>query len=624
MSAALLPIVALILVVGIASRVVADWLQIPSVLFLIISGIAIGPEGLDIVGRDVFGNGLPALVGVSVSIILFEGAFRLDTDRLREAPMDIVRLVTLGAVVMWLGTAATVRFVLEIDGGLVGWDVALLVGALLIATGPTVITPILNVVTVRDHVSAAMESEGIINDVTAAVLAVVVFEVLILESESAVIFLADFVFRISVGIAAGLLAASALWYLFDKVGLQPGNALLHARLLVLASIVGTFAIAELIAAESGIAAAATMGFVIGNTDLPHKAEIEAFIENLTTIVLAFVFVKLAVLINFGDIRTLGYAGIFVVVGVTLVVRPLLIFASIHNERFTLNERLFMSSVAPRGIIPASVATLYALELRDVGAVEEAQLLAGIVFLIIFVTVVFQGGLAKQIGKRLDVIPMRTIIVGGGRVGRALARRLEQDGESVVVVETDDDEIEKARDLGLQVVHGDGTEAADLEDAGAENVKSIIATTADDDVNLLVCQLANTKFDAEIVASRVNQSDNVEAFEALDVRAIDSGLATATSLENVIERPSLTSWMNELGRSGDVQEIAVTAEDLVGKTIADVHAEIPDGCIVGLVTHDGGRTHAPSGDHTLEEGEKMTFIGQREAVNRAVKRFHPHN
>ena len=623
MSSALLPIVTLILILGVASRLIADRLRIPSVLFLIGSGVAIGPEGLGIVSREVFGNGLTAMVGVAVAIILFEGSFRLRLERFREAPRDILRLVTVGAVVMWLGTALVVRFVLSLGGEPVEWSVALLVGALLIATGPTVVTPILNVVTVRDHVAAAMESEGIINDVTAAVLAVVVFEVLILETDGLVPFVEQLLLRIGAGIVAGLLVAGIVWALLKQVDISPGDAPLHSRLIALGGILGTFATAELIAGESGVAAAATLGLVLGNVELPHEEDIEGFMEDLTTIVLGFVFVAIAALIDFGDITALGVAGVALVIAVTLFVRPLLIFLSVRNDRFTTNERVFMSTVAPRGIIPASVATLFAIELQAEGAVAEAQVLAGTVFLIIFATVVFQGGLARQIAELLDVVPMRTIIAGGGEVGSALAERLERDGENVVIVEIDDETVQELRENGHRAVQGDAGEADVLRSAGIENAGMVVATTRDDDVNLLVSQLVQTEFDVDTVAARVNDSENLDSFESLGVRAIDFGSAMAQSLENVLERPAIAGWMNDLGRSGDVREIEVTAADLVGKTTEELYDELPDGCIIGVVSDEGGETHVPSGDHPLERGDHITFIGQRDAVDRAVKRFHPH-
>lgn len=614
----LLAVVAIVLALGVASRVIADRLRIPSVLFFITAGLLIGPEALDLVSRETFGNGLTALVGASVAIILFEGAYHLQISKIREAPTATIRLVTIGAALTWLGTAVAVAVLFGTS-----WPVALLVGSLLIATGPTVIAPILNVVTVRDHVSAILESEGIFNDVSAAILAVVIFEVLVTESGPLSGIVLAFGYRLAIGVITGLIIAGIVWILLSHVGPSIGNRPLHARLIVLAAVIATFASAETIASETGIAAAATLGFVLGNVDVPHRDEVITFLDDLSVIVLAFVFVALATLIEFDDILALGVGGVLVVVAVTVIIRPLVIFISVTEERFTLNEKLFLSAVGPRGIIPASVATLFAIELQTVGQSQAAQTLAGTVFLIIFVTVVLQAGLARQIAKQLGVIPMRTIIVGGGRVGRALAERLEQDGENVVLVEESPDAATDARKAGFRVVEGDGSDPSVLRKAGIEDAKFVVAATPDDDVNLLVCQVAKTRFDVGRIVSRVHDPGNVDAFETLGIGAISESLATAWSLENVLERPALSKWMNEVGRGGDVQEIEVTAEDLADRSIASVNANIPDGCIVGVVTR-GDESQVPDGDFVLEYGDHVTFIGQMDAVDRAVKRFHPHD
>ncbi len=583
------------------------------------AGVLIGPEFLGIVSRETFGGGLTTMVGVSVGIILFEGGYHLHLDKIREAPDSLFRLVTVGAAVTWLGTAAAVIVFLDTS-----IEVGLLVGALLIATGPTVIGPILNVITVRDHVGALLEGEGVINDVTAAVLAVVVFEVLVVGDGSLSFFLYDFGLRLLVGFTSGVLVAGVVWVLLTRSDIGPGTAALHARLIVLAGIIVSYGAAEVVAKETGIAAAAMAGFILGNVDLPHHEEVIDFLDDLSVVVLSFVFVALAALIDFGDILALGVAGIAIVVAITVVLRPAVIYLSTTNERFTRSERMFLSAVGPRGIIPASVATLFALELEVLGQGEAAQLLSGTVFLIIFATVILQAGPARQIADYLEVSPMRTIIIGAGRVGLSLAERLEQDGENVLVIDKDPDAAERSRERGFRTIEGDGTDSAVLRKADADRAKTVVATTPDDDVNLLACQLAKTTFDVEKVASRVNQPGNVDSFESLGVRAIDLSMATAWSLENVLERPSLSGWMNELGRTGDVQEIEVTAEDLVGKTIAELNAQIPEGCIVGLLTHANGKTEVPTGDHELAEGDLITFLGQTDAVDRAVKRFHPHD
>jgi len=614
-----LPVITGILALGIVAQVVSKRLRVPSVLFLILIGVVVGPQGFGFVTLETFGAGLSTVVGVSVAIILFDGAAHLKLDYLREAPTAILRLITVGALVMLLGTAAAVRVFLG-----VGWDVAFLIGALLVATGPTVITPILEVVPVPEHIAAAMEAEGVINDVSAAVLAVVIFEVVVIEGHATGV-PTGFIVRLAAGIGIGIVAAAAIWAMLTQIRSAAGDAPQIARLVAIGGAVLAYGLAESVFSETGVAAAAAAGFVVGNADLPHTEEILEFGRDLTLIVLAFVFISLAALIDFGDILGLGLAGVAVVAAVTLLVRPLLVFISARGRRFTRNQRLFLSFVAPRGIIPASVATLFAIELQEAGNDVAAQTLAGTVFLVIFITVLFQGGLARQIADYLEVTPMPTIIVGGGRVGRQLAERLENRGENITIIDEDPDAVEQLRSDNYTVVEGDATVTSVLEEAGLGRARIVVAATGDDDTNLLVSQLARNKFDIETVVARVNSPDNVDAYEALDVRAIDVSSATAWTLDNEIERPELFHWMNELGDGHDVQEIEVTADDLVGKAVGDLDESIPDGCIVAVITHaDDGETRVANPDDVVEPGDHVTFLGNSEAVRQAVSRFHPHD
>jgi Trk K+ transport system NAD-binding subunit len=258
-----------------------------------------------------------------------------------------------------------------------------------------------------------------------------------------------------------------------------------------------------------------------------------------------------------------------------------------------------------------------------GLAAQADILAGTVFLVILTTVVFQGGLARQIGEKLDVLPMQVIIVGAGKVGRALGERLVDRGEDVILVDKDSDIVEAARSAGFSVEEGDGTNTEVLERVGAGNAKIVIAATANDDANLLVCQLAKTKFKVDRVVARANNPENVQPFEELDVRAISSSDATAWAIDNVIERPAISNWMTELGRTGDVQEIEVTADDLVGKTIEELDQELPRGVLIALVGRDGDNK-VPEQDFELEYGDHITLLGHRDAVHEALERTHPHD
>ena len=212
----LIAIVAAIIGIGVVAQILADRFRIPSVVFLILAGVLLGPEVLGVVGPDSFGNALGAIVGLSVAIIVFEGAFHLRIDDLRGAPRATLKLITVGAGIALVGTAVAVRFLLG-----AAWDVAFLIGALLVATGPTVITPILEVVPARDRVETALETEGIVNDVTAAILAVVIFQAVALGTTAPLELLTIFTERLGVGILVGGLVAAALYYGLRYVDLSP-------------------------------------------------------------------------------------------------------------------------------------------------------------------------------------------------------------------------------------------------------------------------------------------------------------------------------------------------------------------------------------------------------------------
>jgi Trk K+ transport system NAD-binding subunit len=274
-----------------------------------------------------------------------------------------------------------------------------------------------------------------------------------------------------------------------------------------------------------------------------------------------------------------------------------------------------AAIGPRGIIPASVATLFALELQPQNP-EAAATLVGSVFLVIFATVVFEGGLARHIAQALTVIPRRPIVVGGGRVGRALAERLEDRGEEVLIVEIDDDVIEQLRADGFTVRRGDGSEREVLEKAGADNAKVIAAATADDEVNLLIGQLARNTFGVETIVSRVNHPDNVDAFEDLDIEAISSWLSIAWSMDNVIERPAIARWMTELDEEGYVQEVEVNSDRIVGMSVSGLRAELSKDCHLALITRDGNN-RLPHPDDAIEPGDHLTFIGRKAAVREAL-------
>jgi len=599
---------------GVAAQLVADWLQIPSVAFLLVAGVFVGPQAFGLVDPAIFGQtGLQAIVGLSVGIIVFEGAFHLTVERIREASREALGLVTIGAFVSLVGTAVAVKVVFGTT-----WPVAVLVGSLLIATGPTVITPIMQVVPVRERVAAALETEGIINDVTAAILAVATFEFVIASQSSPVVVVEAFVARLVVGHIVGVAVGGGIALLLQRQNLSADNATQNARVVVLTAALLAYALGSMWLSEAGIAAAAVAGIVLGNADLPHEEEIADFKGGITLFVLSFVFIVLAAQLSLGDLRALGIGGLVVVIVVVALVRPLGVFFSTLGGRLTVRERMFVGAMGPRGIVPASVATLFAIELRPDNP-EAATVLVGTVFLVIFATVMFQGGLARHFAQALDILPMQTLIVGAGRVGRELATRYESRGEEVVLIDKDVDTVERVRADGHRVVHGDATNANVLEEAGADRASVVVAATADDDVNLLVAQLATTRFDVDTVVARANQPNNVEAFEDLDVETISAGFAVADAIDDAVERPALAHWLSDSGRTGDVLEVELSNDSLVDRTVEETAEKLPDGCLVAMVSRNG-TDRVPDSDFRLASGDHLTLVCETNEAMRDARRL----
>lgn len=602
-------IISIVLVAGAVAKVIGDRYKIPSIIFLLLFGITLGPSGLDVIGSETFGSSITSIVGFAVAIVVFEGAFHLELDRIRRSRTSTSRIVTIGAAIAFIGTAIPIHLIMGVS-----IEISILIASLLVATGPTVITPIMEVVDVRPPVETAMETEGITNDVTAAILAVVIFEAIIVPEDAGLRrFIIEFGERISVGIVFGVIGALLLYRLAKFIEGQ-NNSIHDVEILALASTVLIFAGANALATESGVAAVAVAGLILGNIDFPFKEEVREFSEQITPVVLSVVFIILAALVEISTILDiLWYEGLLVVLMIIFVIRPLLVFVSSYGGLFTTREKLFMSFVGPRGIIPASVASLFAVDLREMGMSAEADILVSTVFLVIFATVFVEGGPARYIAQKLQIDPMKIIVVGGGDSGRHLADRLsEEREESVTIIEKNAERVSELRNEGYSVVEGDGRDTEVLEEAGIENSKVVASMTRDDDANLLATQLARNEYDVETVVSRVTNDENRGAFESLGVRVVSDSEATATEADNMIDRPVVSSWMEDVNSEGRIIDVKLEDQEYDGISVEDFDEELPEKSLVVLIKR-GGNKLIVDGSMELQTGDYLTFVSTKESA-----------
>jgi NhaP-type Na+/H+ or K+/H+ antiporter len=494
---------ALALFFGLGAYAVAERLRLPSIVLLLATGVLIGPDGLGLFDPGVLRSARTDLVTLAVTIILFEGGLGLRVEDLRQHRRSLLRLLTLGALIsMTVGTIAA-RVLLDMP-----WETAFLFGALMIVTGPTVVTPLLARLTVDRPVRELLISEGVLIDPIGAIVAIVTLEYVIgHESVWRVGWLVAG--RLLVGAAVGGLTGFALARVLRRqwVRRELWNPIVLGTALLAA------AAASRLSAEAGLMAAVMQGIVMGNTGLRELYVLRRFNEEITIILLTFVFVLLAASLPLYEVSALGWPALAVVGVVIWVARPLAVFLCTRGSELSLRERAFVSWICPRGIVAASVAGLFSLLLDNAG-ISGGRQLEALVFVTVAVTVTLQGVTAGLVARGLgvDVPRLRgTLIVGGGELGRLLARLLTAAERPVMLLDRNPHVCRVARDENLPVYCGDALSYDALEESGAPYADTVLAATENVELNALVAERVRQNFRVQrILAVGDDSTRNLEA------------------------------------------------------------------------------------------------------------------
>jgi NhaP-type Na+/H+ or K+/H+ antiporter len=575
--------------------------QVPVIIFLLIEGILIGPEVLNFIDPATFGDGLTAIVSLSVAVIVFDGGLHIDIKSIRPIQKTALKLTTIGVLITFVGATLTTYLILGVSVKL-----AALFGALVAATGPTVITPLVRNIHVNHKVGKILEIEGVFNDAASVILAAFMFEWIVsqLYGFDAVAFILQ---RLVIGIIIGMVSGNILKRFLSSGSLVTDQT---ARFFTLTLVMSSYVVSELLGNESGILAAAVFGIVTGTSNIPHKQALKEFKSDLVMMMLSIIFILLAAMLNFEDILGLGLKGIIVVLILILIVRPLAVFGSTIDSHLKTKEKLFISFIGPRGVVPASIATYFAVKLDSMG-IFGGQTLVGLVFLTVIITVVMTGTLARRVANFLGVIPMEILIIGGGEVGKILAERFEKRGENVVVVDNSEDKCQRLLKQGIRAIHGDAEDINVLKKAGIEKAKYIVATTDQDNTNLLVSQIAKSKFNLkeEQIVARVNNVENLHAFWDLSIRSMSPQMTTALVLDNMVGKPSMFS-MCEVGEEGEILEIRVTNPKVAGKAIKEL--SLPENSLL-LMIRRGEKSFIANGNLVLEYDDLVTVIGEGDSA-----------
>lgn len=472
---------------GITAQVLAAYLRVPSIVFLLMFGILLGSDGIGVLHPHMLGIGLEVIVALATAIILFEGGLSLDLQELSKVSTSLQLLVTLGTMVTLLGGSMAAHWLGEFP-----WSIAFLFASLVVVTGPTVVSPLLKQINVDRQVATLLEGEGVLIDPVGAILAVVVLNTLLNNHTDFITAMSSLIMRLGIG---GMIGAAGGW-LMSLISKRANFLSFELKnLVVLAGLWGLFALSQMIRSESGLMAVVVAGVVFGASSVPEERLLRRFKGQLTILSISVLFILLAADLSIASVFALGWGGVFTVLVLMFVVRPINIVLCTWNSDLNWRQKLFLSWIAPRGIVSASVASLFAILLTQRG-VNGGEAIKALVFLTIIMTVVCQGLTASWIAKWLQITSkdaIGAVIVGCNPLSLLIARLFQQRGEPVVMIDTDPKRCEQAEAQNLRVIASSALDSGVLEEAGLASMGTFLAMTSNGEVNFVLAQRAKEEF-----------------------------------------------------------------------------------------------------------------------------------
>ncbi|MGD8577563.1 MAG: sodium:proton antiporter [Thiohalophilus sp.] len=490
--------------IGITSQWLSWWLKLPAILFLLVGGIIAGPVTGWLQPNVLFGDLLFPFISLAVAVILFEGSLTLKFEQIRGLQQVVRNLVSIGVLVTWAITTVATHLILD-----VGWQLALLFGAITVVTGPTVIIPMLRTVRPNTRLTNILRWEGIVIDPIGALLAVLVFDFIISGQGNDALghTMLGFGTILLVGVMMGALPG----YLF---GLLLRNHLLPEYLHNLTTLIMVFSVfvfSNLIYPESGLLAVTVLGLWLANMKDVHIEDILSFKESLSLLFISGLFVILAARLDLNALYELGWPALYVFLAIQFIARPLKVLISTFRSDLNWRERSLLAWIAPRGIVAAAVSALFALRLEQEG-MDKAALLVPLTFMVIIGTVLLQSATARLFASWLKVAepdPRGFLIIGANPVARTIGLALQKQKFNVLLTDTTWENIRNARMEGLPTYYGNPMSAHADQYLDLVGIGRMLALSPVTDMNVL----AGLRFRREFGAGSIYALQTAQEKEA---------------------------------------------------------------------------------------------------------------
>jgi NhaP-type Na+/H+ or K+/H+ antiporter len=598
-----------IIILGIIAQWVAWRFKLPAILPLILIGLLVGPvstlyteDGSKLIEpiwngeKGLFpGEGLYYFVSLAISVILFEGGLTLKRAEISNVGPVITKLITIGTMVTFFGAGVATHYIFGLS-----WQISFLFSALIIVTGPTVITPILRNIPLKKDVSAVLKWEGILIDPIGALVAVLVFEFISVGEGSTFTqtALIEFGKILLFGTTFGFTFAHALAFAIKK------NFIPHYLLNVvsLSAVLLVYVESDVFAHESGLLAVVVMGMVMGNMNLPNLKELLYFKESLSVLLISILFILLSANINIADMELiLNWNTVALFAVVVFIIRPLGVFLSAQGSNLKLNEKLFIGWVGPRGIVAAGIASLFGSKLLAKGE-PGAEYITPLVFMIVLGTVLLNATTARVFAKLVGVFLKKSegiLIIGASRLSRIIGNYLRKNNRHVVLIDNNQTNVDKAKKLGLEAITANIFSDTLTDNIELNDMGYLMALTGNSDIN----KFAIDKFQKQFGENGAFRLVNTEEVNNPDVNPKE-GLFSHTDdfiklMDTVRKYPAIHEIdLKDKAHYDSLIDITQQENDII-----PVFTKSPNGSIEIIPANS--KDFEPKG-----EGFKLVYLGKR--------------
>ncbi|RMH60994.1 MAG: sodium:proton antiporter [Zetaproteobacteria bacterium] len=583
--------------VAIGAQIFAARLKMPPILFWLLCGMLLGPFGLHVLHIERLQPALNTLVELGLAIILFEGGLNLNLKALKANGWVVGRLVVFGPLFTLLCAGGVAHYLAGMDARL-----ALLFGALVSVGGPTVILPIVRQMRLSRNLSHVLTGEAMLIDVFGAILAIVMLQFVLSAHDMPPLMIAQsLLLKAVIGIAVGLAGAHLLGHILHSGWLRDMET---RSILTLACSWGLFLLADHLSAQAGLLAMLVAGARLQRLDLPDIQRLRHFKGSLSMLLISVLFVLLAANLDLHVVHAFLWEGLVIFLILVLIARPATAWVACVGGNLKRNEIAFIAGMAPRGVVAAAIASLFAIVLRQHGQ-EGSDMLLALVYIVIIASIMFYSLLAAPLKSTLGITgpdERSVLIVGGGQMGSEIGRALGEDRE-VRFLDLNAEVISKLQRSGFHALRGNALDPVYLEILHAEEIGSILVMTGSSDHNLHIARLASEQFHIPNIYVALQEGDEIKHAQ----------LIHQLQAKRLFAKPyTYTYWNDQAYRRRLVHESRIIENEspLVGCRLGDIR--IPHGVQpIAIIRHD--RTHIPHDDFELQAGDEIKVLTRPERL-----------